>query len=280
MAFSLVVLCLIVLSAYFLLDQDGTDGINYFFESLSGFLSGSITSMTTIIPIGFAFGAGMIAAVNPCGFVMLPSYIAVYLLSEDDVQNQLPIRLIKAGKVAVAMTAGFVIIFGVTGSLVSFGLRSVIGSLLPWFGIGVGIMLIVLSGLLLFGFNRFSYSTLPFRLSSMLTVFQTNSIRGYFFFGMSYALVSLGCALPIFMVVVTSTFTGDSIWAVLMSYINYSLGMGAVIFFVTLITVLLRTNLVFNGKTLNLILSKATIFLLLIAGSYLVFYWLTIGLEV
>ena len=167
-----------------------------------------------ILPIGFAFGAGMIAAVNPCGFVMLPSYVAVYLLSEKDSPSGMTIRLIRALKVTISMTLGFVIVFGVIGSLVSFGLRSVIGSLLPWFGMGIGIALIAISGLLLFGVNQFRYSSLPFRLSSMFTIFQTDTIRGYFFFGVSYALVSVGCALPIFMVVVTSTFAGQSILAV------------------------------------------------------------------
>jgi cytochrome c-type biogenesis protein len=277
LAFSIAIFTSIIFVVYILLDQNGTDTVNYFFESISGFMSGSITSLSMILPIGFAFGAGMIAAVNPCGFVMLPSYVAVYLLSEKDSPSGMTIRLIRALKVTISMTLGFVIVFGVIGSLVSFGLRSVIGSLLPWFGMGIGIALIAISGLLLFGFNQFRYSSLPFRLSSMFTIFQTDTIRGYFFFGVSYALVSVGCALPIFMVVVTSTFAGQSILGILMSYINYSLGMGTVIFVVTIITALLRKSLAFSGNLLGSFLNKATVVLLLVAGIYLVFYWLTMG---
>ena len=277
LAFLIAIFTSIIFVVHILLDQNGTDTVNYFFESISGFMSGSITSLSMILPIGFAFGAGMIAAVNPCGFVMLPSYVAVYLLSEKDSPSGMTIRLIRALKVTISMTLGFVIVFGVIGSLVSFGLRSVIGSLLPWFGMGIGIALIAISGLLLFGFNQFRYSSLPFRLSSMFTIFQTDTIRGYFFFGVSYALVSVGCALPIFMVVVTSTFAGQSILGILMSYINYSLGMGTVIFVVTIITALLRKSLAFSGNLLGSFLNKATVVLLLVAGIYLVFYWLTMG---
>lgn len=277
LAFSIAIFTSIIFVVYILLDQNGTDTVNYFFESISGFMSGSITSLSMILPIGFAFGAGMIAAVNPCGFVMLPSYVAVYLLSEKDSPSGMTIRLIRALKVTISMTLGFVIVFGVIGSLVSFGLRSAIGSLLPWFGMGIGIALIAISGLLLFGFNQFRYSSLPFRLSSMFTIFQTDTIRGYFFFGVSYALVSVGCALPIFMVVVTSTFAGQSIFGILMSYINYSLGMGTIIFMVTIITALLRKSLAFSGNLLGSFLNKATVVLLLVAGIYLVFYWLTMG---
>ena len=277
LAFSIAIFTSIIFVVYIFLDQNGTDTVNYFFESISGFMSGSITSLSMILPIGFAFGAGMIAAVNPCGFVMLPSYVAVYLLSEKDSPSGMTIRLIRALKVTISMTLGFVIVFGVIGSLVSFGLRSVIGSLLPWFGMGIGIALIAISGLLLFGFNQFRYSSLPFRLSSIFTIFQTDTIRGYFFFGVSYALVSVGCALPIFMVVVTSTFAGQSILGILMSYINYSLGMGTIIFVVTIITALLRKSLAFSGNLLGSFLNKATVVLLLVAGIYLVFYWLTMG---
>lgn len=277
LAFLIAIFTSIIFVVYILLDQNGTDTVNYFFESISGFMSGSITSLSMILPIGFAFGAGMIAAVNPCGFVMLPSYVAIYLLSEKDSPSGMTIRLIRALKVTISMTLGFVIVFAVIGSLVSFGLRSVIGSLLPWFGMGIGIALIAISGLLLFGFNQFRYSSLPFRLSSMFTIFQTDTIRGYFFFGVSYALVSVGCALPIFMVVVTSTFAGQSIFGILMSYINYSLGMGTIIFVVTIITALLRKSLTFSGNLLGSFLNKATVVLLLVAGIYLVFYWLTIG---
>ena len=277
LAFLIAIFTSIIFVVHILLDQNGTDTVNYFFESISGFMSGSITSLSMILPIGFAFGAGMIAAVNPCGFVMLPSYVAVYLLSEKDSPSGMTIRLIRALKVTISMTLGFVIVFAVIGSLVSFGLRSVIGSLLPWFGMGIGIALIAISGLLLFGFNQFRYSSLPFRLSSMFTIFQTDTIRGYFFFGVSYALVSVGCALPIFMVVVTSTFAGQSIFGILMSYINYSLGMGTIIFVVTIITALLRKSLAFSGNLLGSFLNKATVVLLLVAGIYLVFYWLTVG---
>ena len=277
LAFLIGIFTSIIFVVHILLDQNGTDTVNYFFESISGFMSGSITSLSMILPIGFAFGAGMIAAVNPCGFVMLPSYVAVYLLSEKDSPSGMTIRLIRALKVTISMTLGFVIVFGLIGSLVSFGLRSVIGSLLPWFGMGIGIALIAISGLLLFGFNQFRYSSLPFSLSSIFTIFQTDTIRGYFFFGVSYALVSVGCALPIFMVVVTSTFAGQSIFGILMSYINYSLGMGTIIFVVTIITALLRKSLTFSGNLLGSFLNKATVVLLLVAGIYLVFYWLTIG---
>lgn len=39
------------------------------------------------VPLALAFGAGLVAAVNPCGFALLPPFISYYLgagASQDD----------------------------------------------------------------------------------------------------------------------------------------------------------------------------------------------------
>jgi len=42
-----------------------------------------LTSLGALLPFGFAFGAGIVAAVNPCGFAMLPAYLSLYLGTEE-----------------------------------------------------------------------------------------------------------------------------------------------------------------------------------------------------
>jgi len=32
--------------------------------------------------VGLALGAGLVAAVNPCGFALLPTYLSMFLLEE------------------------------------------------------------------------------------------------------------------------------------------------------------------------------------------------------
>jgi cytochrome c biogenesis protein CcdA len=36
-----------------------------------------MANLTELLPVGYAFAAGMVASVNPCGFFMLPSYGAL-----------------------------------------------------------------------------------------------------------------------------------------------------------------------------------------------------------
>ncbi len=51
-----------------------------FQQLLAGWLSG----LVAVLPVGYAFGAGMVSAVNPCGFAMLPAYLSLYLGARED----------------------------------------------------------------------------------------------------------------------------------------------------------------------------------------------------
>ena len=62
-------------------DDRGGDGVNRFVEALSG---DSQSFLGGIGFLGFAFAAGLAAAVNPCGFAMLPAYMGLYLGSDSD----------------------------------------------------------------------------------------------------------------------------------------------------------------------------------------------------
>jgi hypothetical protein len=38
-----------------------------------------VAAVSDLLPVGYAVGAGMVAAVNPCGVLLLPSAVAYYL---------------------------------------------------------------------------------------------------------------------------------------------------------------------------------------------------------
>src|SRR5216684_7709181 len=52
-------------------------------ESLASAAAGLLDRVGTGLPFGYAFAAGMVAAVNPCGFALLPAYVGLYLGSGD-----------------------------------------------------------------------------------------------------------------------------------------------------------------------------------------------------
>ncbi len=81
--------------------------------------------------LALAFIAGTVATVNPCGFALLPAYLS-YFLGLDANQEEpngdadgAANPVLRALAVSVAVTAGFVVVFGVMGiiwSSVSFRL--------------------------------------------------------------------------------------------------------------------------------------------------------------
>ena len=81
---------------------------------------------------------------NPCGFVLLPAYLGLYLGDERGVSGgRRPIG--RAIVVSVTVTASFVLLFGLAGIIASLA-ASALTSVLPWIGAAVGFGLILLGG--------------------------------------------------------------------------------------------------------------------------------------
>ena len=64
--------------------------------------------------MGLAFGAGLVAALNPCGFAMLPAYLALVVGGEGTGRLTALGRALAA---TAAMAAGFVAVFTTFGLL-------------------------------------------------------------------------------------------------------------------------------------------------------------------
>ncbi len=98
-----------------------------------------LTSLGALLPLGFAFGAGMVAAVNPCGFAMLPAYLSLYLGSREAGFGKRPAlgRVFRAVLIGGVVSMGFVLLFSMAGVIVAAG-GSVIMEAMPWFGVVIG----------------------------------------------------------------------------------------------------------------------------------------------
>ena len=52
-------------------------------EELQQFFTQLVSNIANLIPLGYAFGAGMVSSVNPCGFAMLPAYLGLFVGIRD-----------------------------------------------------------------------------------------------------------------------------------------------------------------------------------------------------
>ena len=265
-----------VLGALLIRGDGGADGVNLFVESLSGSSGSFLSGLGIIAPLGFAFGAGVAAAFNPCGFAMLPAYMGLYLgVGANEGKSSFVAQLGRALLVGGSVSAGFVLLFALAGGVIGLGARSVLGGALPWLGLGIGIALVIAGAWLLRGGEL--YTSLAQRAANRLGSPGSSSIRGYFLFGLSYGVASLSCTLPIFLAVVGSSFAASGIAASFAQFVLYALGMGVVIIALTLSMALFRGAMLGGMRKIMPYVHPIGTWLMIVAGTYIVFYWLTLG---
>ena len=250
------------------------DFINLFVERLSGrsgsFLGGLITASSL-----FAFAAGLASAVNPCGFAMLPAYLGLYLGSGVSNGEANPLgQFRQALLVGAAVTAGFVVLFGMAGTVIGLGASFVV-SYIPWVGLLIGVLLTI-TGAWLVGGGKL-YTSIAAQAASRIGDPSQVSVKGYFLFGISYGIASLSCTLPIFLAVLGFTAADSGFFSILLNFILFAIGMGLVIMALTLGIAFFRTAMVGGLRKALPYIQPIGYWLMVLAGTYIIFYWLTIG---
>jgi cytochrome c-type biogenesis protein len=256
----------------------GTGQVTRSVENISFTWQNWLGDFGALLPVGFAFVAGMVAAVNPCGFAMLPAYLGIYLGSAEERARKggyLSGTITRALWVSAMVTVGFIILFGIAGILLSIA-TSTIAQYLPWMGLIIGAILVIAAGLMLSG--KVLYSALGEQVADRLGgSARKGGGRGYLAYGIGYGAASLSCTLPIFMAVVGSTLAVSGIVPAMAQFVLYALGMGFVITMLTLSTAIFKSALIANIRGITRYVQPASSVLLLVAGAYIVYYWLTLG---
>lgn len=235
--------------------------------------SNLLGDLGSLLGFGFAFGAGMVAAVNPCGFVMLPAYLGLYVgAQEGPTAGSAARRLGRAFVVSGTVGLGCVVLFGGTGLAVSAGARS-LGAAFPWVGLVLGVAL-VLAGTYVLGGGRL-YVAFAARTAGLIGSPTDMSPRGYFLFGLSYAVASLSCAMPVFLALATGSLASGGLLHAVAQFLLYAAGMSFVVLALTLGIALARGAVSAGARRLLSYAAPASGALLLAAGGYIVFYWLT-----
>ncbi|MDE2765464.1 MAG: cytochrome c biogenesis protein CcdA [Chloroflexota bacterium] len=243
-------------------------------EALSSSSGSLLERLSTLFPLGFAFSAGMVSSVNPCGFALLPAYLGLYLGDDEAGARGGAERFAQAVLVGAVMTAGFMLVFAVIGLPVAMGARS-LASGFPWLGLGVGALLAAAGAYMVSGGKL--YAALGMRVSAAIGGSGNRNVRGYFAFGLGYGAASLSCTLPIFLAVVGNTVTASTALGSIGQLLLYGAGMGAVILALTLSIALFRGAMVRTLRRALPHVQTASAVLLLLSGAFIVYYWLTIG---
>ena len=217
--------------------------------------------------IVYAFGVGMVATFNPCGFAMLPAYLSYFLGLENarETESRADATVMRALAVGAAMTAGFVVVFGVLGLVLDPILSSIIDRL-PWLTIVLGVVLVILGIRLLMG--REITVSLPKVSKSP----EGQELGSVFVFGISYALVSLSCTVSLFIAAISTVIDQQNFFIGLGAFIAYALGMGLVLIVLTLAIALARQGVVKKMRGVLPYINRISGVLLVLAGVYVAYY--------
>lgn len=210
--------------------------------------------------VSLALAAGLVAAFNPCGFALLPSYLALLVAAPGASGVWRALRL------SAAMTAGFVTVFGAFGLVISVATTS-IQEYLPWATIVIGLALAVTGVWLLTG--RELLVRLP-RLN--VGGGPSGSLLALYGYGASYAVASLSCTVAPFLAVTGLVSGSGGVVEGLAAFVAYGVGMGLVVGLLAMMVALTREAAVTRLRRLLPYVSRVSGGLLLPAGVYIVYY--------
>jgi cytochrome c biogenesis protein CcdA len=230
----------------------------------------AVANFANLLPVGFAFAAGMVASVNPCGFFMLPVYISYHLGTEEEgfYQQSTSTRLAKGLLLGGVTTLGFLAVFVAVGGVISAGGQWLV-RVFPYAGVAIGVIMIIV-GLYLVMTHR----TLGIMAASRVTVSPQRNLRNVFGYGIVYAIGSLSCTLPIFLVVVGSSLTSQGLLGSLSQFIGYALGMGIILIAVTLGAALFQGTVARALRKALPYVHRVSALFMVGAGAYLIYYWI------
>nr|WP_232785293.1 cytochrome c biogenesis CcdA family protein [Mycobacteroides chelonae] len=212
-----------------------------------------------------AFAAGLIAALNPCGFALLPVYLAL-VVRGPGAEIGKSRALARAIIATMVMAAGFVAVFTVFG-LLTVSVASVVQRYLPFVTVVFGIGLVILGLWLLSG--RDIIALMPKVLDANAPTTRLGSMFGY---GVGYAVASLSCTIGPFLAVTSTTFESGSLFDGVMVYLAYASGITLVVGTLAVSTALASTVLLNAMRRALPYLNRISGAILLVVGAYVGYY--------
>jgi cytochrome c-type biogenesis protein len=222
--------------------------------------------------LGLAFLRGMVASINPCGFVLLPTYLLYFLgvqAAEQASDQRASMR--RALVVGTAVSAGFVAVFLVVGSITET-IDNWLFDNAKYATVAIGAAFVVLGVAMLAGY-RPRFATPHLDVGG-----RTRSIGSMFGYGVAYAVASLGCTMPLFLVTVFGTGRREGFAAGVANAALYGAGMGLVVVALTVSLAAANPLLLRALRSAMRYVDLVAAAFLVLSGAYLLYYFVAVDL--
>jgi cytochrome c-type biogenesis protein len=226
--------------------------------------------------MSLSFIRGMVAAVNPCGFILLPTYLMYFLGLQGTMPGTQRATMRRAVIVSAAVSTGFLSVFLIAG-LISWQFTSWINENAKYATGAIGVVLLVLGVAMLFGYK------LPFMTPRLDAGGDgpRQTVGAMFVYGIAYAVASIGCTIGLFIATVFSTSERDGVLAGVGNMLAYGAGMALLVSALTIALASANTGLLKLLRGSLQYVDRIAAGFVVLSGCYLLwyFYWVDIREE-
>jgi cytochrome c-type biogenesis protein len=223
--------------------------------------------------VTLSFIRGLVAAVNPCGFILLPTYLMYFLGLEGARPGTQRATLRRALLVSASLSAGFIAVFLVAGAI-SYNFTTWINENAKYATVVIGASLLVLGIAMLCGYK------LPFVTPDVGTGDTTErTVRAMFVFGLAYAVASIGCTIGLFIATVFSTSAREGVAAGFANVLAYGAGMALLVSALTIALAFANTSLLKVLRSGMPYVDRIAAAFVVLSGLYLLWYFYWVDLR-
>ena len=222
--------------------------------------------------MSLSFIRGLVAAVNPCGFILLPTYLMYFLGVSGGAPGTQKASIARALKVSAAVSSGFLAVFLAIGFL-SVPLRSTISANSKYVTGFIAMGLIVLGTAMLFGYK------LPFMTPQIESGKKDQTVKSMFVYGVAYAVASIGCTIGLFLATVFSTRPDETFIDSVVNMIAYGAGMALLVSALTVGFAFANTTLLKFLRNAMQYVDKIAAAFVMMSGLYLAWYLYWVDLD-
>ena len=222
--------------------------------------------------MSLSFIRGLVATVNPCGFILLPTYLMYFLGMQGGLPGSQRASMKRALLVSGAVSAGFMSVFFVAG-IISYNFTSWINENSKYATGGIGAALIVLGVAMLFGYK------LPFMTPKVGIGEKDQTVKSMFIYGIAYAVASIGCTIGLFIATVFSTTAREGVVQGVGNVVAYGAGMALLVSALTVSLSLANTGLLKLLRRGMAHVDRVAAAFVVLSGMYLLWYFYWVDLK-
>jgi cytochrome c biogenesis protein CcdA len=217
--------------------------------------------------ISLAFAAGLVAAINPCGFAMLPAYLLLVVRGQQSGERRGLAAVGRALAATVGMALGFLTVFGLFGAL-TISAAATVQKYVPYATVVIGVVLVALGVWLLSGRELTALTPRPLGPRWAPDV-RLGSMFGY---GVSYAIASLSCTIGPFLAVTAAGLRAGSTATGVLVYLAYVAGLTLVVGVLAIAAALTSSAVVNRLRRVLPFVNRIGGALLVLVGLYVAYY--------